>query len=101
MSLASYANRLNISLMKAADFNEKLREHSCKPNVTIQRICNASRNEMEVRETLEAIWRKPDEVEKILTDVVERNESLYHFERMLEEPSHSLEKPTVASLSEA
>jgi len=92
LSLASYANRLNISLLKAADFNEKLREHGCKPNVTIQRICNASRNEKEVRETLEAIWRKPNEAEKILTDVVERNESLYHFERMLEEPSHSLEK---------
>jgi len=36
MSLATYANRLNIRLLKTADFNEQLRKHGCKRNITIQ-----------------------------------------------------------------
>jgi len=87
MSLASYANRLNISLLKAADFNEKLREHGCKSSVTIQAICKAAKDEREVREVLEAIWHKPAEAEKTLTEIIEKNESLYSFERMLEKTS--------------
>jgi hypothetical protein len=45
ISLAACANRLNITLLKAADFNEKLHEHGCKRDLTIQKICNAARDE--------------------------------------------------------
>jgi DNA-binding Lrp family transcriptional regulator len=85
MSLASYANRLNISLLKAADFNEKLRERGCKADVTIQKLCKACRDEKEVREILETTWRKPAESAKILSNVLETNEEVYRFEKMLEQ----------------
>jgi len=83
MSLASYANRLNINILKAADFNQKLREHGTKTNITIQKLCTVTKDEREVRETLDAIWIKPDEAEKILTEITKKNESLYEFEKML------------------
>jgi len=97
IGLAAYASRLNTSLLKAADFNEKLHERGCKGGVTIQKICQTAKDEREVREVLEAIWQKPDEAEKILTDILERNEELYHFERMLEEqPKRSVLGSTAA-----
>jgi hypothetical protein len=85
ISLADYANRLNISLLKAQDFNSKLRERGCKLKITIQRICRVCRSEDEVRETLEAIWRKPHEAEGIVEKLAKKNEELYRFERTLEE----------------
>jgi hypothetical protein len=96
MSLASYADRLNISLLKAADFNEKLREHGCRANLTVQSICKVAKDENEVREILEAVWRKPIDADKILADAVKRNEKLYHFERMLE-GSQKVVAPIVSS----
>lgn len=87
ISLASYANRLNISLLKAADFNEKLRERGCKPTLTIQAICKAARNESEVRGLLDAVWREPAQAEKKLAETAERNREVYEFERMLEQQS--------------
>jgi hypothetical protein len=84
MSLASYANRLNINILKAVDFNQKLRERGCRTNITIQKLCAVTKDEMEVRETLDAIWSKPDEAEKILIEIARKNESLYEFEKMLE-----------------
>jgi hypothetical protein len=87
VNLASYAGRLNMSLLKAADFNEKLRERGCSSKVTIQHVCRVAKEENEVRELLDVIWHKPDEAEKILSDVLERNEELYRFERMLGEQS--------------
>ena len=85
LSLAIYANRLNISLLKAADFNEKLRERGCKPNLTIQRICKTARDENEVLGILDAVWREPNEAKDMLVSVLQRNEDLYAFERMLEQ----------------
>jgi len=96
ISLAAYASRLNTSLLKAADFNEKLRERGCKVGVTIQKVCQTVKDEREVRETLEAIWHRPDEAEKILSDVLERNEELYQFERMLEEQTKRTGVPSTA-----
>jgi hypothetical protein len=84
MNLASYAGRLNMSLLKAADFNEKLRERGCSSKVTIQHVCRVAKNENEVRETLEAMWRRPADADQILSQVAQRNDSLYQFERMLE-----------------
>lgn len=84
MSLASYANRMNVNLLKAADFNERLREHGCKLSVTVQSICKAARDEKEVREILESIWHKPVNAEVIMTNTIKRNKEMYDFERMLE-----------------
>jgi len=82
ISLASYAARMNIQLLKAADFNEKLREHGC--GVTVQKICKIAKDEVEVREVLDGVWTKPNKGEEILAEVAERNKELYEFERMLE-----------------
>jgi len=84
ISLASYANRMNVNLLKAADFNERLREHGCRPGVTVQSICKAARDENEVREILESIWHKPVNADAVMGNVVKKNKELYDFERMLE-----------------
>jgi hypothetical protein len=76
-----------MSLLKAADFNEKLRERGCTSKVTIQHACRASKNENEVRELLDVIWHKPADAEKTVSEVVSKNESLYQFERTLEQSS--------------
>jgi len=59
VNLAAYAGRLNVHLLKASDFNAKLREGGCAPNVTVQRICRLARDEGEVRMVLDAIWLRP------------------------------------------
>jgi len=82
ISLASYAARMNIQLLKAADFNEKLHEHGC--SATVQKICRIAKDESEVREVLDAVWTKPSKGEEILTEVAEKNKELYEFERTLE-----------------
>jgi hypothetical protein len=85
ISLASYASRMNIQLLKAADFNSKLREKGCQSKVTVQRICKIARNEDEVREVLDALWENSDKSEQIIVRVAEKNKEIYEFERMLEE----------------
>ena len=85
ISLASYAARMNIQLLKAADFNSKLRERGCAKPVTVQKICRIARNENEVREMLDAVWENSGRSEEIFARVVEKNKELYEFERMLQE----------------
>ena len=97
ISLASYANRLNTNLIKATDFNEKLREHGCKPTVTIQSICKAARDEKEVRGILETIWSKPSDAERTLTNTIKKNEEVYNFEKMLEKETQKVLIPPISS----
>jgi len=96
MSLATYANRLNIRLLKTADFNEQLRKRGCKRNITTQSICKAAKDEKEVREILEAIWRKPVDAEGILKRILHKNEETYRFERMLNEEPKKPSPPATA-----
>jgi len=84
ISLASYAARMNIQLLKAADFNQRLRERGCPVKVTVQKICKVARNEDEVREILNAVWKSPERAEEILAEVMERNKDIYDFERILQ-----------------
>lgn len=83
ISLAAYAARINVQLLKAADFNEKLRERGVAKEITVQKICRISKNEKEVRLILEAIWEDPQKSNEILAEAVSRNQSVYEFERML------------------
>lgn len=85
ISLATYAARMNIQLLKASDFNEKLRERGVLKEATAQKICRIARDEKEVREVLEAIWENPGKSEEILARVTEKNRDVYEFEKMLEE----------------
>ena len=83
ISLPAYAARMNIQLLKASDFNQKLRERGCS-KVTVQKICRIARNEDDVREILETIWREPERDAEILAKAASRNRDIYEFERMLE-----------------
>ncbi len=85
ISLASYAARLNIQLLKTSDFNEKLHERGISKATTVQKICKIARDEKEVREVLEAMWENPGKSEEILAKVAEKNKDVYEFERMLEQ----------------
>jgi hypothetical protein len=84
ISLASYASRMNIQLLRASDFNQKLREHGCGLEASVQRICKACRDEDEVRGLLEELWKIPNNGEKLLADAVEKNRDVYDFEAKLQ-----------------
>jgi hypothetical protein len=71
LSLASYASRMNIQLLKASDFNSKLRERGTETRVTVQRICRYAKNEHEVRVVLDEIWEHPERSRDIITKVIE------------------------------
>jgi len=83
ISLPEYAARMNIQLLKASDFNKKLRERGCT-RATVQRICRIARDEREVREILEAIWKNPEKELEILKEIERKNKDLYEFEKLLE-----------------
>lgn len=83
ISLASYAARMNIQLLKAVDFNDKLRGRGCSKVVTVQRICRIAKDETEVREMLDTIWENSSKAEEIVEKAGANNESIYKFERML------------------
>lgn len=82
VDLPTYAARMNIQLLKATDFNEKLREWGCK--VTIQKICRVAADEAEVKETLALLWDNPAKADEIFGNLIEKNKKLYEFEKMLE-----------------
>ncbi|MCW4002623.1 MAG: winged helix-turn-helix domain-containing protein [Candidatus Bathyarchaeota archaeon] len=84
INLSSYAARMNVQLLKAADFNEKLRERGIPKEVTVQKICKIAKDEKEVRETLRAIWEEPEKSGKIIGNMINKNEDIYEFEKMLE-----------------
>lgn len=84
ISLGTYASRMNIQLLKASDFNQKLQERGFSKEVTVQRICRISKDEKEVRELLETIWDNTMRSEEILGKVVEKNKGVYEFEKILE-----------------
>lgn len=85
ISLSSYTARMNLQLLKAADFNSKLRERGCPSRVTVQKICKIAKDENEVREVLDAIWDNSGRSEEILKNVQAKNKKIYEFEKMLEE----------------
>lgn len=90
ISLAQYTSRRDLQLLKASDFNQKLRERGCPKGVTVQKICKRARDEQEVRETLDRIWKQPEKSEEILNELLEKNKDLYEFEKMLEQKSPNL-----------
>jgi DNA-binding MarR family transcriptional regulator len=84
ISLAQYAARMRIQFVKAADFNKHLRTKGVLKSTSVQKICKLSRNEKEVRETLDRIWEEPSNSEKLLTKIAHKNQKLYDFEKKLE-----------------
>jgi len=89
LSLARYAARVNIQLLKAVDLNEMLRQRGVEKHVTAQKICTRARNEAEVRDALAEVWNNPTASKELLDRLAVKNEALFHFEKSLEEPEAS------------
>jgi len=83
ITLAQYACRMNIKLLRPADFNSKLREHRVDRKVTVQKICRVCRDEKDVRVVLDEIWQNPSRAKEILSEAVSRNQSVFEFEKNL------------------
>lgn len=83
VNLPSYASRMNIQLLKAVDFNQKLKERGCA-KATVQKICRFAKDEREVREILEKLWDTPQKDAEVLNEVAVKNREVYEFERELE-----------------
>ena len=83
ITLAKYAARMNIELLKPSDFNEKLREHGVDKKVTVQKVCRICRDEKDVREVLDEIWNQPVNAQVVLTQTLTRNNSVFEFEKKL------------------
>ena len=62
----------------------KLRGRGCPKQATVQKICRITKDEDEVRRTLDYVWSDSEGANKILRELQEGNEDLYRFEKMLE-----------------
>lgn len=85
ITLAQYASRLNVQLLRASDFNQKLHDRQVSKELSVQKICRAARNENDVRKMLDMIWEKPENAAKVLSDAITANSDVYRFEKELEE----------------
>jgi len=73
-----------------------LRERGCPKEATVQKICRAARDEAQVRDALDAFWKKPGEATEALGRLRRDNEDLYRFEEKLEAKEN---KPRVNNVS--
>jgi hypothetical protein len=76
---------MNTQLIKAVDFNEKIRERGADEDVTVQHVCRIAKDEAQVREVLEAVWKEPEKAGGLLERIAVENGKLFEFEKMLEE----------------
>ena len=83
IALAQYASRMNIRLLRPADFNEKLREYGVERKVTVQKICRVCKDEKDVRLFLDAIWKEPSKTHKFLSETTGRNQKIFEFEKIM------------------
>jgi hypothetical protein len=89
LSLAQYAARMNIQLLKAADLNEMLRQRGVEKDVTVQKCCSRARNETEVREVLAKIWDNSAISRELLDQLAIKNATLFEFEKALEQKDNA------------
>ncbi|MEP0824872.1 MAG: hypothetical protein HRF40_05250 [Nitrososphaera sp.] len=92
ITLAQYAERLNVQLLRASDFNEKLRDREAPKDVTVQKICKAARDERDVRRMLDLIWDKPEDAKNALNNAIKANDSVFKFEEELEATNDNKEE---------
>jgi hypothetical protein len=80
ISLSQYASRMNIKLLRPADFNEKLREQGVDKRVTVQKVCRICKDEKQIRETLDQLWNQSKKAQEVLSETSNRNNSVFEFE---------------------
>jgi DNA-binding MarR family transcriptional regulator len=83
ITLAQYASRINIKLLRPADFNERLRDHGIDKKLTVQKICGACKDESEVRDVLDKVWTEPISTREMLVEATNRNWNVFVFEKAL------------------
>jgi hypothetical protein len=83
ITLSNYAYRLNIKLLRSADFNKKLLEHGVEKKLTVQTICKICRNEKQVRGFLDSLWSTPNKTQEQLKLLFERNGDVFMFEKKI------------------
>jgi hypothetical protein len=83
ISLSSYAARVNIQILKTSDINEKLHTRGIPKNITVQGICRASKNEEQVRQILETIWKTPSSSIQVIQQTLNGNTDVFEFEERL------------------
>ena len=83
ITLAQYAARMNVKLLRPADFNSKLRERGIDKKMTVQKICRVGRDEKDVRAVLDDVWQNPSKAQEILGEVHHENEQVFEFEKTL------------------
>jgi hypothetical protein len=87
LSVAQYAARMSIQLLKASDLNEIIHKGGVHKSVTVQKVCTRARNEGEVREVLGKIWNDPKDAQELIGQLVSKNASVFEFEQELETDS--------------
>lgn len=86
IELTTWAHRMNVQLLRASDFNEKLRERGINTNVlTVQKVCRICKDEKKVKEVLSKVFQEPKKAGEILRKTIEKNEEIYKFEKILEQ----------------
>lgn len=55
ITLAWYVSRMNVKLLRPADFDSKLREHGVDRMVTVQKLCRICRDKKQVSETSDTV----------------------------------------------
>jgi hypothetical protein len=83
ITLSQYASRMNIKLLRPADFNDKLRDRGVDKKATVQRICRVCKDERDVRLVLDKVWNKPLQAQESLTDASNGNQFIFEFEKAL------------------
>lgn len=84
ITLSQYACRLNVKLLRSADFNAKLREHEVGKNLSVQKICRACKDEKEVRLMLDLAWKEPSKIQETMHKKATENQEIFQFETLLE-----------------
>jgi len=84
INLASYTAQMNIQLLKAADFNSKLHQKGCPTTLSVQKVCKVAKDEQQVREILDKLWKEPKSGEQVLETLIGKNREVYEFEQLLE-----------------
>ena len=85
ITLAQHASRMNIKLLRPAEFNEKLRECEADKRMTVRKICKACRDEAQVRKMLGEIRGQPSHAWRNLEEAVHENGLLFAFENLLDQ----------------
>jgi hypothetical protein len=72
ITLAQYASRMNVKLLRLADFNSKLRERGVDKTVTVQSICRVCSDEKQIRNFLDDVWNHPSNALKVADETLAR-----------------------------